>query len=84
MSIWATGILSKQAVKAHATAKDPWANAWLKTHMVSTGPYVLSKSTPGVEYDFTPEQVLLGQGALPVQRGNRRQSDPETRRTGCF
>lgn len=54
MSIWATGIVSQKAVKAHATSKDPWANDWLKTNMVSTGPYVLSNSTPGVEYDFSP------------------------------
>jgi peptide/nickel transport system substrate-binding protein len=55
-SIWATGIMSAQAGKAHATAKDPWANDWFKTHMVSTGPYTLGSSTPGVEYDLNANQ----------------------------
>ena len=69
MSIWATGIMSEKAVKAHATAKDPWANDWLKTNMVSTGPYVLSKSTPGVEYDFTPNQYYWDKKHAPCNGG---------------
>lgn len=69
MSIWATGIMSEKAVKAHATAKDPWANDWLKTHMVSTGPYVLSKSTPGVEYDFTPNPNFWDKAHFPCNGG---------------
>src|SRR5581483_9516424 len=72
MSIWATGIMSEKAVKAHATAKDPWANTWLKTNMVSTGPYTLSRSTPGVEYDFTPNAsdrlLLIQRGGVDVAR----------------
>jgi len=69
MSIWATGILSEKAVKAHATAKDPWANAWLKTHMVSTGPYVLSRATPGVEYDFSPNPYYWNKAHYPCNGG---------------
>jgi peptide/nickel transport system substrate-binding protein len=69
MSIWATGIMSERAVKAHATAKDPWANEWLKTNMVSTGPYVLSNSTPGVEYDFTPNQYYWDKKHAPCNGG---------------
>jgi peptide/nickel transport system substrate-binding protein len=69
MSIWATGILSEKAVKAHATATDPWANAWLKTHMVSTGPYVLSRSTPGVEYDFSPNPYYWDKAHAPCNGG---------------
>jgi peptide/nickel transport system substrate-binding protein len=69
MSIWATGILSEKAVKAHATAQDPWANAWLKTHMVSTGPYVLSRATPGVEYDFSPNKYYWNRGQYPCNGG---------------
>jgi peptide/nickel transport system substrate-binding protein len=69
LSIWATGIMSEKAVKANATAKDPWANAWLKTHMVSTGPYVLSRSTPGVEYDFSPNPDYWGTSQYPCNGG---------------
>jgi peptide/nickel transport system substrate-binding protein len=69
MSIWATGIMSEKAVKAHATPKDPWANEWLKTNMVSTGPFVLSKSTPGVEYDFTPNQNYWDKKHAPCSGG---------------
>jgi peptide/nickel transport system substrate-binding protein len=69
MSIWATGIVSEKAVKAHATPKDPWANAWLKTHMVSTGPYVLSNSVPGVEYDFSPNPYYWDKAHYPCNGG---------------
>jgi len=69
MSIWATGIMSEKAVKAHATAKDPWANAWLKNNMVSTGPYVLSRSTPGVEYDFSPNPYYYDKSQYPCNGG---------------
>ena len=69
MSIWATGIVSQKAVKAHATKDDPWANAWLKTHMVSTGPYVLSNSVPGVEYDFTPNPHYWDNAHYPCNGG---------------
>jgi peptide/nickel transport system substrate-binding protein len=68
-SIWATGILSEKAVKAHATASDPWANAWLKNHMVSTGPYTLSRSTPGVEYDFSPNPYYWDKAQYPCNGG---------------
>jgi peptide/nickel transport system substrate-binding protein len=69
LSIWATGIMSEKAVKAHATAKDPWANDWLKTNMVSTGPYVLGRSTPGVEYDFTPNPNYWDKAHYPCNGG---------------
>lgn len=69
LSIWATGIMSEKAVKAHATTKDPWANTWLKTNMVSTGPYVLSRSTPGVEYDFTPNPYYWDKAQYPCNGG---------------
>jgi peptide/nickel transport system substrate-binding protein len=69
MSIWATGIMSEKAVKAHATATDPWANAWVKNHMVSTGPYVLSRSTPGVEYDFSPNPFYWNKAHAPCNGG---------------
>jgi peptide/nickel transport system substrate-binding protein len=69
MSIWATGIMSKKAVKAHATAKDPWANAWVKTHMVSTGPYMLTRSIPGVEYDFSRNPYYWNKAQYPCNGG---------------
>jgi peptide/nickel transport system substrate-binding protein len=69
LSIWATGIMSEKAAKAHATAKDPWANDWLKTHMVSTGPYTLGTSTPGVEYDLTPNQYYWDKTKAPCNGG---------------
>ena len=69
MSIWATGIVSEKAVKAHATAKDPWANAWLKNNMVSTGPYMLGSATPGVQYDFTPNPYYWDKSQYPCNGG---------------
>jgi peptide/nickel transport system substrate-binding protein len=69
MSIWATGIMSKAAATAHATPKDPWANDWLKTHMVSTGPYMLGSSTPGVEYDLDPNQYYWDKAKAPCNGG---------------
>jgi peptide/nickel transport system substrate-binding protein len=69
MSIWATGIVSEKAVKAHATAKDPWANAWLKNNMVSTGPYKLGNATPGVEYDFVPNPYYWDKANYPCNGG---------------
>jgi peptide/nickel transport system substrate-binding protein len=38
-NIFGTGIVSPAAVKAHATDADPWAQEWLSSHMVGTGPY---------------------------------------------
>jgi peptide/nickel transport system substrate-binding protein len=69
MSIWATGIVSEAAVKAHATATDPWANAWLKSNMVSTGPYMLGTATPGVEYDFVPNPNYWDKAQYPCNGG---------------
>jgi peptide/nickel transport system substrate-binding protein len=69
MSIWATGIMSQKAVKAHATAKDPWANDWVKNNMVSTGPYMLGSATPGVQYDFTPNPYYWDKAHYPCNGG---------------
>lgn len=35
--------------RKYATASDPWAYTWMKTHAPSTGPYMLQSWTPGVE-----------------------------------
>ena len=36
-------ILDAQAVKAHATKKDPWAHSWVTDHDAGTGPYLLQQ-----------------------------------------
>jgi peptide/nickel transport system substrate-binding protein len=69
MSTWATGILSQKFVMAHATKKDPWANTYLVNHMVSTGPYVLSKVVPGVSYGLTPNPYYWDKSAYPCNSG---------------
>ncbi len=69
MSIWASAVTSQKAVKAHATSKDPWANDWMKNHLVGTGPYVLSKAQPGVEYDFTPNTHYWNARQWPCNGG---------------
>ena len=46
-NIFGTGIVSPTAVKAHATADDPWAQEWLSSHMVGTGPYKFVKWVKG-------------------------------------
>ena len=62
--------MSKAAATAHATAKDPWANDWLKGHMVSTGPYMLGSSTPGVEYNLDPNQYYWDKSKAPCNGGS--------------
>jgi peptide/nickel transport system substrate-binding protein len=69
MSTWATGILSEAFVKAHATKKDPWANAYLVDHMVSTGPYVLTNVVPGVSYQLTPNPYYWDRAQYPCNGG---------------
>jgi peptide/nickel transport system substrate-binding protein len=69
MSIWATGILSEKFVKEHATPKDPWANAYLVHHMLSTGPYVLTNVVSGVSYDLTPNPYYWNKAQYPCNGG---------------
>lgn len=35
--------------KKHATAEDPWAKEWLRTHSAGFGPYQVERVVPGVE-----------------------------------
>lgn len=35
--------------KKHATADDPWAKEWLRTHSAGFGPYQVEKVVPGTE-----------------------------------
>jgi peptide/nickel transport system substrate-binding protein len=48
------GIMSKATAAAHATADDPWADTWSHTNANPSGPYLISKWTPGTEYVFDP------------------------------
>jgi peptide/nickel transport system substrate-binding protein len=48
------GAISKATAEAHATADDPWAEDWFRTHSNSSGPYVVSEWNPGVQYTFEP------------------------------
>src|ERR1700681_455788 len=45
-------IFNSKVAKAHATAEDPWATAWLKEHTAGSGAYVIDSFKPG-------EQVIM-------------------------
>ncbi|HLX15524.1 MAG TPA: ABC transporter substrate-binding protein [Bradyrhizobium sp.] len=45
-------IINSRVAKAHATADDPWAIAWLKEHTAGSGAYVIESFKPG-------EQVIM-------------------------
>jgi peptide/nickel transport system substrate-binding protein len=49
MSQFGHAIVEAAAVKAQATAQDPWATTWMKTHAAGSGPFVLQRWTPGSE-----------------------------------
>lgn len=40
-------MVSPTYVRAHATASDPWARAWMAEHACGTGPYTLDKIVKG-------------------------------------
>jgi len=48
------GAMDEKTTAAHATADDPWAFDWYRKNVNSSGPYVISKWEPGVEYWFEP------------------------------
>jgi peptide/nickel transport system substrate-binding protein len=43
------GVFDKVEAKKHASADDPWAKEWLKSHTAGFGPYHLQKHIPGQE-----------------------------------
>src|ERR1700737_1800885 len=45
-------IINSKVAKAHATAEDPWAIAWLKEHTAGSGAYMIESFKPG-------EQVIM-------------------------
>ena len=46
--------------KKHATADDPWAKAWLRTHSDGFGPYQVERLTPGSETILTANPNWTG------------------------
>jgi peptide/nickel transport system substrate-binding protein len=49
LSLMTITVLDPELVKPNATATDPWAAEWAKRNPAGSGPYVLTKNTPGVE-----------------------------------
>ncbi len=49
MAQYGHGVTQEKAVRAHATADDPWATKWLKTNDAGGGPFALERWTPGAE-----------------------------------
>ena len=43
------GVFDSTEARKHATADDPWAKAWLRTHTAGFGAYHLAKHIPGQE-----------------------------------
>ena len=48
------GAMSAKTIKENATADDPWAEVWHRTHANSSGPYMITSWKPGEEYVFEP------------------------------
>lgn len=48
------GAMDEKTTAAHATTDDPWAFDWYRHNTNPSGPYVISKWEPGVEYWFEP------------------------------
>ncbi|TRZ51707.1 ABC transporter substrate-binding protein [bacterium] len=46
--------------KKHATAADPWAKDWMKTHSDTYGPYMVGLFEPGVELDLLANPYWSG------------------------
>ena len=52
MKFFQFGIVDSVEVKKHATAQDPWANAWLMQNVASTGPYYIANRTLGQQIEL--------------------------------
>jgi len=48
------GAMDPATTKANAVADEPWAFDWYRKNANPSGPYMLTKSEPGVEYVFEP------------------------------
>jgi peptide/nickel transport system substrate-binding protein len=49
LSLMTITVLDPDLIKPNATEKDPWAAEWAKRNAAGSGPYELTKNTPGVE-----------------------------------
>jgi peptide/nickel transport system substrate-binding protein len=47
MSEFWRAIVDSKLAQSHATAADPWAKSWMKSHDVGFGPYKLADLSPG-------------------------------------
>ena len=47
MSEFWRAIVDSKPAKSHATAADPWAKSWIRSHDVGFGPYKLADLSPG-------------------------------------
>lgn len=54
LSFQVIGAISKATADAHKTDKDPWAEEYFRKNSNSSGPYIITKWEPGVEYVFEP------------------------------
>jgi peptide/nickel transport system substrate-binding protein len=48
------GAIDPETTEAHATNEDPWAFDWYRENANPSGPYIITKWEPGVEYVFEP------------------------------
>ena len=48
------GAMDLETTRTHATDEDPWAFDWYHENANSSGPYIITKWEPGVEYVFEP------------------------------
>lgn len=48
-TLYYPNIYNAKVAKAHATAADPWAKEWLKTHCAGFGPYTVAAFEPGTQ-----------------------------------
>ena len=48
------GAYSQVTAEEHATADDPWADAWFNTNSNSSGPYSITDWQAGTQYVFEP------------------------------
>ena len=62
-------ILDKETLDTHATEEDPWATEWAPLNMVGTGPYVLEKVEPGVEFIYGPSPTHYDAANYPKNDG---------------
>lgn len=57
-------IMSKAAIDEHATEADPTGHEWFSKNTFGSAAYVLSKWTPGVEWELTPNENYWNNEAL--------------------